>query len=408
MIFLVLSAILLSIATPLSVAFDNISIAVGVIGLILHAKKIKLKDLDFRVLGVSAVGFLSSVLSINPLKSLKNSHYLWHFLPYFIMSRVDRRKIKTVLTILGIAAIISSFAVVFQAFTGIRINHVHLYQLKHIHFFSRPIRAEGLFSNALTTAGVIAPVTLLFFSLSIFEKKIMRMFFVFVALIGFAALVLNFSRSYWVGSFFAVLLMPLIYSKRKPLVFVPIVVLTLAFSLYEFVPSVHNRIESIVRYKHDTSAMDRIALWEAGLDLYKHYDLKYKLIGCGSGNLFHFLKPYLVRSVIKIFGNRNVQSHFFSAVHNEYLQILLKWGIVGLLIWLYLWIYVLYRNFVFLRKTDNEFYKGVALGLTMGFIAFLIGGFFEHNVGDAEVIIFIMFLLGINKNILDSLKEEGS
>ncbi len=407
MIFLILSAFLLSIATPISVAFDHVSIAVGAIGLILYAKKIKLKDLDFRVLGVSAVGFLSSVLSINPLKSLKNSHYLWHFLPYFIMSRVDRRKIKTALTILGLAAIVSSFAVIFQAFTGIRINHMHLYQLKHLHFFSRPIRAEGLFSTPLTTAGIIAPVTLLFFSLSLFEKKFIRMFFAGVALVGFAALILNFSRSYWIGSLSAVLLMPFIYSKRKKFVFVSVLIIVLSVGLYEFVPSVHNRVESIVRYKHDTSAMDRIALWEAGLNLYKHYYLRYKLIGCGSGNLFHFLKPYLVKSVIKIFGDKNIQSHFFSAVHNEYLQILLKWGIIGLLIWLYLWVYVLYRNFVFLRKTDNEFYKGVVLGLTMGFIAFLVGGFFEHNVGDAEVIIFIMFLLGINKNILDSLKEEA-
>ncbi len=406
MIFLIISAILLSIATPLSVAFDHVSIGVGVIGLILYAKKIKLKDLDFRVLYVSLIGFLSSILSISPLKSLKNSHYLWHFLPYFILSRVKREKIKTVLVILGVSGIISSLAVIFQAFTGIKIDHAHLYQFEYLYFFSRPIRAEGLFSTPLTTAGIITPITLLFLSLSISEKKRLKMFFMFVAFISSIALILNFSRSYWIGGFFAVLAMPFLYSKRKVFVFLPIIAIVLAFSLYEFVPPVHNRVESIVKYRQNVSAMDRIALWEAGLNLYKHYDLKYKLIGCGSGNLFHFLKPYLVKSVIKIFGDKNIQSHFFSAVHNEYLQVLLKWGIVGLLIWLYLWIYVLYRNFVFLRRTDNEFYRSIVLGLTMGFIAFLIGGFFEHNVGDAEVIILIMFLLGINKNILDSLEEE--
>ena len=404
MIFIYVSAILLSIATPLSIALDHIGIAVGLLGLILSAKRTKLRDLDFRVLGVSIVGFLSSVLSVNPLKSLKKSHYLWHFLPYFILSRLDREKVKTVILVLGVSFIFSSLAVIFQAFTGVKINSIHLSQLKNLHLLSTPVRALGVFSAPLTTAGILAPITLVFFSLSIFEKRALRIFFVFVALIGFVALILNFSRSYWIGSLVAVLVMPFFYFKRKSFALVPIVAVVLAFCLYQFVPYVNSRVNTIINYKRNVSAMDRIALWKAGLNLYEHYDLKQKLIGCGSGNLFELLKPYLKKSVIEIFGRKNVSSHFFSSVHNEYLQILLKWGIVGLLVWLYLWVYVLYRNFVFLKETDSEFYRGLVLGLSMGFVAFLVGGFFEHNVGDAEVIILIMFLLGINKNILDSLE----
>ncbi len=404
MIFLYVSAILLSVATPLSIALDHVAIAVGLLGLILSAKRIRLGDLDLRVLAVSGVGFLSSILSLNPLRSLKKSHYLWHFLPYFILSRLEREKIKTVIIVLGVSFIFSSLAVIFQAFTGIKINNVHLSQLQNFHFLSTPVRAVGVFSAPLTTAGILAPITLLFFSLSIFMRGVLRVFSVFVALIGFAALVVNFSRSYWIGSLVAVLAMPFFYFKKRSFAFVPIVAVALAFCLYQFVPSVNRRVNTIINYKRNVSAMDRIALWKAGLNLYKHYNLKHKLIGCGSGNLFKLLKPYLRESVIEVFGRKNIGSHFFSSVHNEYLQILLKWGIVGLLVWLYLWGYVLYRNFVFLKRTDSEFYRGVVLGLTTGFLAFLVGGFFEHNVGDAEVIILIMFLLGINKNILDSLE----
>ncbi len=401
---LFISAILLGVSTPLSIALDNIAIAIGLLGLVLQIKRIKLKGLDLRVLGVSVVGFLSSTLSINPFKSLKKSHYLWHFLPYFILSRVDRRKIKVVLVVLAVSFVFSSLAVILQAFTGIKIDITHLSQLKNLHFLHAPVRGLGVFSAPLTTAGVLTPITLLFLSLSIFERGVLRLFFVFVSLIGFVALILNFSRSYWIGSFVAVLLMPLFYFKKRSFVLVPVLAVVFGITLYEFVPSVHNRVNTIFHYRSNVSAMDRIALWRAGIELYKDYDLEYKLIGCGSGNLFHFLKPHLKRSVAEVFGRKNMYSHFFSSVHNEYLQILLKWGVVGLLVWFYLWGYVLYRNFVFLRQSDNDFYRGVVLGLTMGFVAFLIGGFFEHNVGDAEVIILIMFLLGINKNILGSLE----
>lgn len=404
MIFLYVSALLLSIATPLSIALDHIAIAIGLLGLILRVKRIKLRDLDFRVLGVSGVGFLSSIFSVDPLKSVKKSHYLWHFLPYFILSRLDRSRIKTVIVVLGISFIVSSLAVIFQAFTGLTLNSKLLHQLNHLHFFSTPIRSKGVFSAYLTTAGILAPITLLFFSLSFFERKRLRVFFISVAVIGFIALILNFSRSYWIGTLTAVLVMPFYYFKKKSFAFVPVVAVVMAFCLYQFVPSINRRVKTIINYKKDVSAMDRIALWKAGLNLYNHYDLKRKLIGCGSGNLFGLLKPYLRSSVIEVFGTKNIGSHFFSSVHNEYLQILLKWGIVGLLVWFYLWGYVLYRNFLFLKETDNEFYRGLVLGLTMGFLAFLVGGFFEHNVGDAEVIILIMFLLGINKNILDSLE----
>ena len=406
MIFLVLSAFLLSISTPLSVAFDNISIAVGVIGLILYFKKIRLKDLDFRVLGVSAVGLTSSLFSIKPLYSLKNSHYLWHFLPYFIVSRIKREKLKVILVVLGGAAILSAFAVIFQAFTGIRINHTHLSALGNIHLLIRPVRAEGLFSAPLTTAGIIAPLMFIFFSQTLFEKELkLKVYYSIVFFFTFVALVLNFSRSYWLGSVAAVLMLPFIYSKNWVSKIIPLSGIALALLMYIFFPPVHKRVQTVIHYNRNVSAMDRIALWEAGINLYKNYNIKYKLIGCGSGNLYHFLKPFLVKSVKVIFGDKNVKSHLFSSVHNEYLQVLLKWGVVGLLVWLYLWIYVLYKNIVFIKKTDNEFFRSLAIGLTMGFIAFLVGGFFEHNVGDAEVIILIMFLLGINKNILDSLKE---
>ncbi|AEA33532.1 O-antigen ligase family protein [Hippea maritima] len=405
--FLILSAILLSISTPLSIALDNVAIGVGLLGLILSYKKLKPKDLDFRVLGVSTVGFVSSVLSTEPVYSLKNAHYLWHFLPYFIASRFDRKKIKLILVVLGAASAISGFAVIFQSFTGIRINHVHLNEFLNIHILHSPIRSSGVFGNALTTGGVLAPLMFVYFSLFWFEaERRFKIYYLIVFIFVFLGLVFNFSRSYWVGGLAAIVVLPFIYTKSRIARITPLAGFVLAALMYIFIPSVHKRVQSMVHYRKDVSAMDRIVLWQAGIDLYKDYNIKNKLIGCGSGNLYRHLKPYLIKRVKAVFGDKGISAHLFSAVHNEYLQILLKWGVIGLIVWLYLWGYVLYRNVIFIRKTDNEFYRGIVIGLTMGFIAFLVGGFFEHNVGDAEVIISVMFLLGLNKNVLDSMEGE--
>ncbi len=405
MIFLILSAFLLSISSPISIALDNIAIGIGVIGLIVVYRTIKIKDMDYRVLGVSLVGLISSLFSINPILSLKKSHYLWHFIPYFVTSRMKREKIGTLLKILGVFGIIAVLAVMFQSFTGIKPTHIK--SLSSIHILAKPIRAEGFFSTPLTTSGIVCVIFFIFVSIFIFyDDKKWRIYSFFLSVFMLNGLICTLTRSYWIGSFVAFILLPLIHIKSSRAKLISIAGIFTAVIMYLFVPPVYNRVETILHYKKNVSAMNRIVLWQAGMDLYKNYDLKYKIIGCGSGNLYRFLKPYLIKQVKITFGDKNIKSHLFSSVHNEYLQILLKWGIVGLVVWLYLWIYVLFRNIIFIIKTDNDFYKALIVGITMGFVAFLVGGFFEHNVGDAEVIIFIMYILGINKNILDSLKGE--
>ncbi len=404
MIFLILSAILLSVSTPISIALDNVAIGIGLLGLILIYKRIRLNNMDYIVLGVSATGFISSVLSVNPLLSLKNSHYLWHFIPYFIASRVKREKVYVLINILGLFGIIASFGVILHAFTGVK--PTHMLGFGNIHVLSQPIRASGFFSTPLTTAGIVAPIMFIFFGIMLFEKNLkLRIYSFSVFVFMFFALILTSTRSYWLGSVVAVVLLPFIYIKSKKAKLFSFGSILIVILMYVFVPKVHDRVQTAIHYKKDVSAMDRIALWEAGIDLYKNYDIKNKLIGCGSGNVYYYLKPYLIKHVKKIFGDKNVDSHLFSALHNEYLQILIKWGIIGLIVWLFLWIYVLYRNVIFILRTENDFYRAFIVGVTMGFVTFLVGGFFEHNVGDAEVIIFIMYLLGLNKNILDSLKE---
>ncbi len=145
MIFLILSAILLSMATPLSLGLDNIAIGFGLVGLILIAKKIKFDKLDKIFLSFQGLGILSAALSIGFFESLKKSRFLWHYLPYYIASRLDRNKITLLVNILGVSAFVASLGVVFHAFTGMRPTHIPWSDLSSVHFLRHPIRPDGFF-----------------------------------------------------------------------------------------------------------------------------------------------------------------------------------------------------------------------------------------------------------------------
>ncbi len=397
---LFLSALLLAISAPLSIAADNVAIGIGLVGIILYSKQLHFNKLDYRILSVSVIGFISSILSIKPIYSLKNSHYAWHFIPYVVVSRLQKNKIKPLLTVLGVSVSVASLGVIFQAFTGIPPQHIFQAGIR-IHLLTHPIRAAGFFDDALTTGGVITPALLLFLGLLIFEKnKSFKVLYMLVIALSGLALIFTMDRAYWLGFALAVLALPLVYKHRISLI-ITLLFITVSWGIYFSIPMIHQRVQTAIHYKQNPSAIDRLNMWSSALEIYKHYNLRYKLIGCGSGNVSHLLRPYLVKKAKQTYGIKHFKEHIFSAVHNEYLQILVKWGIIGLIIWLYLWIYILLRNITFIKRTENPFSRAVTIGLTLGFIAFLVGGFFEHNVGDAEVIIFIMYLLGINGNILE-------
>ncbi len=407
MIFLVISTILLSIATPLSLGLDNIAIGVGLLGLILVAKRIKFDKFDKIFALFQGVGIISALFSVNFLYSIKKSRFLWHYLPYYIASRVDRSKLRIYLDILAVAGLISSLGVIFNAFTGIQPIHLKLNQLSSIKFLSHPVRAEGFFHHPLTIAGILTPLFFLFLSFTIFFKSIsIKLFYGIVSVFMFFAILLTLSRSYWVGTLGSLVVMPFLINREKMLKIISVFLILSFTLLYYSVPIVRQRVGTLIHYKRDMSAEVRLMLWKSGLEVFRDYSLKNKLIGCGNNHLFHYTEPYIKRNAKRKFGY--LTSHFFKhSMHNLYLQILLQWGIIGLLVWIFMWAYILYRNVIFINLTNNDFYRSLVIGLTAGFIAFLIGGFFEYNIGDSEIAIFFTYMLGINKNILDSLKEEG-
>ena len=407
MIFLILSAILLSVATPLSLGLDNIAIGFGLAGLILIVKKVKFDRLDKIFLSFQGLGILSAALSISFLESLKKSRFLWHYLPYYIASRLDRNKIILLINILGVSAFVASLGIIFHAYTGIRPTHIPWSDLSSVHFLRHPIRADGFFHNSFTSVGILSVLFFLFLGLSLFGKNFKRrIYYGFLSIFIFPSIVLTMCRSYWIGVGIAIMIMPFLYRKYLASKIVSAFMVVLFVLMYSFFPLVHNRVQTIVHYKKNTSAEIRLMLWKSALELYRDYDIKNKLIGCGNHHVYHFVKSYEERNSLDKFGYLSSSVTYHYSMHNLYLQLLLQWGIIGLAIWIYLWIYVLYRNIVFINKTDNEFNRAFVIGVTAGFIAFLIGGFFEYNIGDSEIAIFFTYMLGLNKNILDSLKGE--
>ena len=82
------------------------------------------------------------------------------------------------------------------------------------------------------------------------------------------------------------------------------------------------------------------------------------------------------------------------------MQLLVDTGIVGFVAWLSIWvayfIEIFKRHQVLARDETQSDKKGMLLGASAGVLGFLVGGFFESNFYDSEVVMFLYFIMGLS------------
>ena len=86
-----------------------------------------------------------------------------------------------------------------------------------------------------------------------------------------------------------------------------------------------------------------------------------------------------------------------SHLHNTPLQILVERGIVGLAAWLWIFVAFLVKGTAILRRLPREASvdRALVLGSLAAVVTFLVGGLFEYNFGDAEVLLVAMTLMAL-------------
>lgn len=152
------------------------------------------------------------------------------------------------------------------------------------------------------------------------------------------------------------------------------------------------RVLSIADPEHPSNK-SRIVMWETGIKIFKDNPV----FGIGDIDIKKVYQMY------KIPESHGEGSH----MHNNFMQILVNFGIIGLISWLILILYIFFRQVKIFTKTKNdEFLNLLSLISVTSFIALMVTGLTEYNFGDAEFAAVFWFALSL-AFIAEKLKLNG-
>ena len=237
-------------------------------------------------------------------------------------------------------------------------------------FFRKCDRAHGFFSIYMTLAGVLIIVLIgALPRLAVAGRSLAWAGPAWAA--GLFALGLTYVRGAWVG--FAIAVAGSLAGLRRGRVVVGVVVAILVVAVAA--PGVGHRIGTIGLANE--TARDRLAMLKGGLRMIRDHPL----VGIGPGQVKHaYQDQYVPPEAL-----RRTTSH----LHNTPLQIAAERGLVGLALWL--WIFVawfrragrVWRAIPAAATSD----RALAFGALLAVAAFLVSGLFEYNFGDTEVLL---------------------
>lgn len=396
-----ISAIALAAFSAISIALSNGAIVIGAIGLVvlIFSKQLKFQKNDIPIAMIQLQGFLASALSINPIHNLLNFQYIWHFLPYYITSRI-KQNIHILLNILAVSILISAFGLYFSAFFGIKPTDV-LNLNTHLSFdiYQGPFG----FTGCASYASIMLVFGTFIFGLLGIEKK--NIFYMAVAVFAFFGVILAQERQDWLGFAVATLCLP-IFFKNKRLVIIIYSVFFILFVLAYNLSFVKNRINQTIHFGHDASIVIRFAMIKGSKEVFKDASLYRKLFGYGPGKSFKSKTfPVIVKNYKELSNIYKVPKYYPglipNTIDNFYFKSLVSSGLVGIGLILSAFFLLLKTNIKAIRQSSGS-KKKLLLGITLGLIAFYTASFFDNLLGSAQVSIFLCFVLGINSLILQS------
>jgi O-antigen ligase len=148
-------------------------------------------------------------------------------------------------------------------------------------------------------------------------------------------------------------------------------------------PAVRHRAATIADVA-DPTARERLAMWSAGLTLVREHPL----VGVGPGQVKRLYPEYAPAYAV-----RRHTSH----LHNTPLQIAVERGLVGLALWLWVFAAFFARAARVWRRlpADAREDRSLVAGAIAAIAAFLVGGLFEYNFGDTEVLLVAMSVMAL-------------
>jgi O-antigen ligase len=240
-------------------------------------------------------------------------------------------------------------------------------------------RVRGPFSIYMTFGGVLF-LGVLFFLAYLANVPWRRAWWMLPAAgVTVAALAFTYSRNAWLG--LAAGALGLVLTARRPVRIVGVLAVALTLGGLAVPGAVAERVRSVVNLE-DQTLRDRVAMWRAGLSMIADHPL----LGVGPGEVRtwyqHYRRPEAVRPST-------------GHLHNSAVQIAAERGLPTLFVWAWLWVVFFREGWRILRRVGREppIRRALVCASLAGVAGFLVAGLFEHNFGDAEVVMVVFALM---------------
>lgn len=201
-------------------------------------------------------------------------------------------------------------------------------------------------------------------------------------LVNIAATILTQTRSSLIGLFAGLAI--LCFANKKNLVLILTIIL-----LVVFMPGMGNRIQQLGFTKDIRSKMNRLSL-----EIIKEHPIG----GIGFG-----METYGNKDLVSLetYNKRLPPEHqqqgvIISAPHNTFLDIAIRTGIVGLILFLYILLTAVWMLWKILRLNKDEYFRSWTMYLFAGFVSFVLPSFFADTTFGPRAVVFYSILAMIS------------
>jgi O-antigen ligase len=260
------------------------------------------------------------------------------------------------------------------------------WQLSEVATSPMQIRPDGAQSTYMTFAGLLMMVEVLALAYLIFFQSTHKWTWASIVII-FYCLLLTLTRQAWLGLLVGVISLVFFWKKKYLLLLPPLIIILFLISPNSTKTRIIETVSPTISIK-DWSLASRINLWQFGWKVFKDYPLT----GCGFRcvDLIH-------NQYIDPFPQYHGSVSHLKGMHNNFIQIAVDTGILGLTAWLGIWA-CFFRLIYYKAKnlTSDSSDRWIIFGSTATALAFLTGGIFEVNFYDSEVAMLLYFIMALS------------
>lgn len=371
--------------SPFSIAGSQIGLGIAILGWLLKffsQKKFfwEKSFWDKPILLYLGAYIISILFSYNVKASIAAFSDEWLLLTFFLLvNNLDDLKFsRKLLDILILVSVVVAFYAIYQHYTGFDLLNQRLPEEYNL-LGTTKWRSTANFSIPLTYGFHAMIVSLVCFCLASFEEdKKKKMLYYLASLILVTANLFTYTRSTQIAQVFAfIILLVFNPNKNKRNQIILLLGYFLFISLID--PEIFIKYEEISK-PEDFYQIERLLIWGTSLRIF----LAHPITGIGLGNFQHFYQQYLQEP-----------SRIFGHAHNDFLNVAVNAGIIGLSAFLWMWFIVVKFFKKRYQKQKNLNVKPLLLSGLVCVFSFLLASQFQCYYTDAEDNMLLFFIIGL-------------